>query len=328
MLQIYNNAMISVNLLLIIAISAVAVQKKLRIGAAVLWIYAALSSTNPAFNIMYNPKEYLMPIFLTATKVTAAQSLVLILLVPIFVLFIKPNSLKNILKCYFLIEAILVIFTGETLTLGWNSFSSTMLSLSVFLFIPSRRIVDILMLCVIILGSMMDMSITSVLIYACALTIYLWSEYKKEVSVVLAAGLGLFILISPPELTSGNGRYNLWSDLAMAYIDKLPKILGTGLGTWAWIGPQIQGTKDFLGYGMVHNDFVQVLFEMGFVGLFIFFWALFEAIYNNRRNLNFLIPVSGFCIAMMTYFPLHVVPGQVLFLYYLLYRDRTQAGFG
>ena len=336
MLQHYMNYYYSLIVLLGVLIGWLSYLKDRPIHQTLLWIFAALSSLYPAFSVWYNPSDYLNPIFLSAAKVSAAQSLFLVLLIPIFVLFVPKKIMVPLLKWYFLAEAVLVLLFGRTVMMGWSSYSSTMLALSIFLFTPFEtffdqelaekedRWLDFGMLVSIIGASFQNISVTAILIYASAVVFVFWKKHPIKVILAGIIGLASFIIINPIELQNGNGRYAMWGDYYHFWIDHLPKVLGTGLGTWEWIGPQVQGKDNIMGYSILHNDFWQILIEMGYIGFALFMIVFLAQLWRNRKNNDFLMAASGFTIAAMLYYPLHSVPGQVLCLYYFIYKDRAK----
>lgn len=62
------------------------------------------------------------------------------------------------------------------------------------------------------------------------------------------------------------GRYSYWEDSVGIFKD-FP-ILGTGLGTFPWIFRMYQSTEPDVFVDYAHNDYIQLLVEMGFLGLF------------------------------------------------------------
>lgn len=316
MLHIYANWYYSCIVLIVILIYFMYVGFELTKAQLLLWIYVALSGLYPAFSVFYSANSYLMPIFLTASKLTAAQSLILTFLVPTFMLFTPRSMILALLKLVFLTEALGVLFTGHTIMFGWSSFSSVMLALSVFLFKPHLKRLDLLAVALIVIASAYHLAITTLAIYVFIIVILILKHNKYFGLPLLGLCLIGYLLIDPTEFLTGNGRYLMWSQYLEVWWNSLPKVLGTGFGTWEWIGPQLKG-KDFMGFSMLHNDFLQILFEGGIVGLVLFLWVLIEGFYKNR-NLYFVLSIGSFCIAMMTYFPLHVIPGQCLALYYFL----------
>lgn len=321
MLQIYENWLYSALFLLTLLVFSVSLQKKLSLAQTALWAYVVVSSLIPAFSVYYEA-DYLMPIFLTPAKLAACQSLVLAILVPLFVLISKKKSVGVVLKLLFFIEACAVLITGHTIMFGWSSFSSVMLALSVFLFKPNKNKLETetIAVALIFAASLINLSITTVVIYFYALLILIWKVNKTYVLYLLSLLAAVPFLVDLKEILTGNGRYLMWSQFIQIWNDKLPKVLGTGFGTWEWVGPQLKGS-DFMGYAMLHNDYLQVLFEGGFIGLALFLWVIGESFYKHGKNVQFILPAGAFCLAMLSYFPLHVVAGQVLALHYLLY-DR------
>ncbi len=88
----------------------------------------------------------------------------------------------------------------------------------------------------------------------------------------------------------------------------LTKLFGTGLGTFAILGPFIQIlTKQLIGswYTMMHNDWLQCLFELGYIGLSIIFFSFLYLCYKARDHRHLLASIVTFAACAVFYYPCH-----------------------
>lgn len=107
------------------------------------------------------------------------------------------------------------------------------------------------------------------------------------------------------------GRLDMWSAYFLWFINNSNHYLGSGLGSFEWLGQMIY--FDTVGaYTFAHNDYLQVLFEMGIVGLVLFTGTLLEALWRLRNEPLYFSTALGFCAFMLTYSPLHVFPGMMV----------------
>ena len=79
----------------------------------------------------------------------------------------------------------------------------------------------------------------------------------------LTLGAGIF-LQGRTTLFDSNGRVEIWRLSMEWWAREAPHWFGTGLGTYEAFGPMLRTNAIWL-----HNDWLQILFEQGFVGLFL-----------------------------------------------------------
>lgn len=133
--------------------------------------------------------------------------------------------------------------------------------------------------------------------FGIALGTYLWAKDKfslrATVSLVLI-GLGvtaLGVALQGEALLVGSGRFHIW-ELAVEFIQTEGKRFGQGIGTFHVYGPTLQlaelmrqGLKDveIPGFMWMHNEWLQVLFEAGYLGLGMAAAVFTTAIYEARK---------------------------------------------
>lgn len=134
------------------------------------------------------------------------------------------------------------------------------------------------------------------------------------VSVVGSCGLGW--LLAKDNLVNGHGRFDQWKIFFEWWKTMANHWVGTGGGTFEWIGPLVQlqylsNTKPAKGmtptldaFIWMHNDWFQVLFENGIVGFSLFFLLGISAFVYARRYPWLFGGLSAAAVAMISQFPL------------------------
>lgn len=88
-------------------------------------------------------------------------------------------------------------------------------------------------------------------------------------------------------------------------------LVGAGPGSFMWLSMIIDKFKTPI-FLMMHCDFLQIIFELGFVGFFLCLWTVGSAVLRVKGNPKLLGAVLGCCIFALTYHPLRWAPSEVL----------------
>jgi O-antigen ligase len=120
---------------------------------------------------------------------------------------------------------------------------------------------------------------------------------------LLAASESLFKAISDPSaLDSLGARFKMYAATASGAVNFFP--FGAGLGAFATAFPAFQ-PSDLSGYiEHAHNDYLQLLFEAGIVG--VIFLGCTRARAESTHGVAYLIGASALAIHAMTDFPTHI----------------------
>lgn len=121
-----------------------------------------------------------------------------------------------------------------------------------------------------------------------------------------------FMLMAHKAMAGGSGRFAIWH-LAFGWLHRQGWwvwLFGAGQGSTPVLVPLLQlqaGTRvgDTAFFMYLHNDWLQIFFEAGLVGLVVAltFWA--GAMWHSRKDSHWLAMVAGYGAAMCTNFPLH-----------------------
>lgn len=118
------------------------------------------------------------------------------------------------------------------------------------------------------------------------------------------------------ELLSSRGRTETWR-LMLEQIGSgfdTRQVLGSGLGTFEWLHPiyQAQHTTPSQYFLWAHNEFLQVLYENGVLGLGALLVLVVRVVHGAWKSPELLATAAAYGIAMMTQPPLRVAPFQIL----------------
>lgn len=138
-------------------------------------------------------------------------------------------------------------------------------------------------------------------------------KWTVPLGIILVGG-GLYI--NGATLYTSHDRTDQWKLLMSWWWDNANHWLGTGSGTFQWLGPAIQNKERDL-FVWMHNDYLQVLFEQGLIGLFLM-GCMFVVCIKKAWNRPWLLSaMGGSAFAMVTQFPLRF-PLSALFILALI----------
>ncbi len=154
-----------------------------------------------------------------------------------------------------------------------------------------------------------------------ALTLWGWRRYKWATALCVAVGVPVLVL-SVHQSSTIVDRLFIWRDTASSLT-----FWGHGLGSFAAIFPYLDTTHDALRQRVehAHNDFLQVVFEMGavggllVVGLVATIWRTAVEVSNYRQLGPHYYVLEAFAVEACVSFPLHL-PGTAFLAAFMLGR--------
>lgn len=128
-------------------------------------------------------------------------------------------------------------------------------------------------------------------------------------SFILLAGVYVYL---NPNVVRLSGRLEFWARHMDWWLQHKSYIFGVGLGSLEELGTwmPVERNGKFISNYIMHNDFLQILFETGVVGLVLFLLLSVYILLTLRSYWR--ITAWGFIVMLLTYFPLHTLPTQVL----------------
>ena len=104
-----------------------------------------------------------------------------------------------------------------------------------------------------------------------------------------------------------------WNNIMAWRVEHSPVLTGTGTGTFQWIGPAIQNTRDNI-FIWMHNEYLQVAFEQGLIGLTLMLWVAGVCLWRVRKRPWLFATVVGILASFLTQFPLRYPLSQIFIL--------------
>lgn len=166
-------------------------------------------------------------------------------------------------------------------------------------------------------------SVMSVVSLGAVLITYLYFMSNKKwaflllfLSILSCVALELFV----PRAMTDTGRMFWWKQ-AIGLIKESP-LFGYGIGTWAAYAPLIAKKTGETSpvFSQMHNDYLQLFFELGLIGIGLLGWAFYEVIQNavkaiklDASDIRFFAIFVGLGINSFGNFPIRIAPLALLF---------------
>lgn len=192
-------------------------------------------------------------------------------------------------------------------TIGNTSFLAGFLAIIQPIFF-NKKIRDILTLSLLWLIILLCNSASGLFCASIVVLFYLILKKKWNSFFIVNIVLILFIIFSIykyPNFLSTAGRFEIWR---LAF-DKLKNKIITGFGLGSFALMKFSSNNTF--WQHLHNEWYQVGFELGIVGLGFLIWCIwdyFKKFISNENNLiNKLVTIFfGFCFLSLFTFPAHL----------------------
>jgi O-antigen ligase len=132
--------------------------------------------------------------------------------------------------------------------------------------------------------------------------------------------LFLVAVLVIPHIFSDSLRFIMWKMAMSAWSQQsiVTQLFGTGLGTYSILGPMIQLQNHFTSNGFyiwMHNDWLQCMFELGYVGftiILIYSILILRRAYKKSAYL-FSSLATFFVVAGMNY-PTKAIPSAIIMI--------------
>jgi O-antigen ligase len=138
------------------------------------------------------------------------------------------------------------------------------------------------------------------------------TKRKKWILLAMPVILGFGYLYKGENLISSSGRVSEWKLFMDWWLENSNRWIGTGSGTAQWLGPVIQAKTESL-FVWFHNEYLQILFEQGIIGLGLAMALLVICIKKAWRRPWLLSTIGGIGFSFFTQFPLRF-PISALFV--------------
>jgi hypothetical protein len=152
--------------------------------------------------------------------------------------------------------------------------------------------------------------------------IILYSRPKFYLYLLIPISLFITYYLYDPQLFNSSYRFEAWT-WTIQWWSQLPMrnhLFGTGLGTFSILGPYLQIVTNSGTEGLfieLHNDWLQILFELGYVGISLAFSTFLYLVYRARHYRYLLSSILVYGACAFFYYPLHnvvtAIYGVILF---------------
>lgn len=269
---------------------------KCLLGYVLLW----------ALYILEYPAEH-FGLFTRAFQATAGQTFVEILFVPIAALIFR-KGIGKILPLIALFSCLCVWFTWPGL-LNAPSFNSGLAALC-------APFVSWWVAWVIVITAITHHGSTALLILCAQISAHFIRVRKLKNFAVFLSILTLAYVIAQYHqdggLFNGSGRLGKYIQYMTFWKKEWRWIfLGIGPGTFMWTSLMLDQFKAPL-FLQLHSDFLQIIFELGLVGLGLCVWVFIHAIRKAWGNVQVLAGLFGCAAFTLTYMPCRYFPSALI----------------
>lgn len=283
--------------------------RRLPITYRLMWIAGLLLSANFGFN-PYLTKQLGENYPASDFVKHSLQTWIFLLVIPKLVLELSQKRIRQVffgLHLVMCIDAVRILTGSYMGFINGRTFDTTVMAL-LFPFVPRKYWWTLgLPLAAIVYSK----GLTSYLILMVYVAWYLKKRAVLLLPILVALHFWLPEFIKMKLLAGGSGRVRAWSNAMTTWYYKADIWFGTGLNTFRTLGLTIPIKKgSTYTHYIMHNDFLQMVFEVGIVGGSIFLLFCGYVLYRLKGFWRAYGIAYG--IAMLTYFPLHAIPTQLL----------------
>lgn len=260
--------------------------------------------------------------FQNAFIATSGQTFAEALLIPFVILLLPVQDLQKVWNGF-------TIFIAMEIALVWINGYGIMMAPS----FDTALLAAFLPYCPWYLGIVAIVTIlthhgsTALLIMFVQLSVLAYKERQAILCWMISIPLfgGAAILHNHGPLLNGSERLQQWKMFMSFWWNHgwTVRLFGTGPGSFVWLSMGIENKANNI-FLQMHNDWLQVTFELGIVGLILsllLFYKAIKASWNDPRSLSAIFGLAAFAV---TYHPTRFLPTMVLFA--LIFREALSHG--
>lgn len=284
---------------------------------AICWGYFVLHAAVTAYLPHWSP-DGVTPDLAVRIQRNASQTMFM-LLIYLPALWTLPNKIHRYfmfgLGCLLVFDFVWMNQFGWGVLFTWPSFETAMAALVLpFLYHERDRHHNVI---AVILWAYIAYyhGTTGLLCGIFGLVAYLLCIRQWWVAIIPGLTLPLVLWMHGPGPRT-SGRIEAWTTYMDWWEHFANPVWGLGTGAAEWVIPFISWKPDATALAqtmnLMHNDWLQIVFDTGLVGLLssliIYTWAL----YRLWPKPQYFATAVAFGVAMLSYFPLHYAVGQVI----------------
>lgn len=171
----------------------------------------------------------------------------------------------------------------------------------------------------LVVGIFLAKGLTGVIVAGVGVS--LWAVFNRDFKLLfMTLTLGASSLLFANEAHMNHSRMPIWENYMDWWWTNANHFLGAGAGSFEIVGAKngmaLDGDK-LATFRMLHNDYLQILFEYGYIGLALFVILCGWILWRLKNKPAQLSTACGMGVFMTSYFPLHFFCSQLIMLYLL-----------
>lgn len=147
--------------------------------------------------------------------------------------------------------------------------------------------------------------------------IYKKFDYKYLILPIILFAIAIKFV---PGIFNSSGRFPMYIIQMKWWWDNINHAFGSGMGTFYGLGPYVQMATNNMNGGntftFLHSDWLQIIFEFGFVGIFLALSLFITMLFRVRSNYVLLSAIVAYaasmCFCMPMLYPITSIIGILL----------------
>lgn len=166
------------------------------------------------------------------------------------------------------------------------------------------------LLSVMILNGSIGYACFAVSVLIAFLDLNKWKMHLFKSSLISVGIMVIAHSLMGMKLFDSSSRFHMYYISIKWWLQNANQWIGTGLSTYWVYGPLIQDENKWYKsdyFTFLHSDILQILFELGWIGMFLFIALIVTMIIKvvRLRDNILLASIASYLVFMLLYFPLH-----------------------
>ena len=283
--------------------------------SAIVWAYFIINAGWTGLSPMYNPTDAIHNLLIPALRGSGQLTLFLLATIPtVAILF--GSKLLTFLKIGVFLNAFVCILVGFGMFNAGTFDAGVMAAFLPLYFYNNEeeeyKDLNFLGAMTVLFAVIESRSATGALVLAAVAISYMtiWKSYFYAIGAAIGC-IGVSFFLQGRELFNDSGRLNAWSAYSQWWWEHGSKAFGTGFSTFDSIAAFIPNGNDTI-FIWAHNDWFQLLFDAGFIGLVAGLCLFFIGLVKSRKNPALFSSFFGYGTCCLTYSPAHFIFGQLI----------------
>lgn len=307
-----------------------AFRKRISYLATGLWGYLMLSCVAIAWSPLWRGAS-LNEFEVMAMQYHALQTFFLVVALPFIVFIVRTKLVMNLCVAFLCVDAIYMMFNDFGL-INAKTYDAVFMALFLpWVFFYRNTYLKMAISALFVATILSVFAKTAIVaIIAMILTVIFMAGYRAFSVYITLLGVAVGVAMYHYDILGvghGSGRYELWKMYWEVWSGGVNKWVGSGLSTLEIYGRKIlvlkegESLSNHSGHMIynLHNNYFQMLFEGGILGLSIMLLFMGRVIHSLYKAKSlFCIIAVGYAVSMLFYSPLNSFIGQLLALVIIL----------